>query len=395
MLSKEDYLMIRERRADGVYICDIAQQLGVDRRTVRRALQRGSEPPARRTGVRPSKLDPFKSLVDQLVEDGVRNAAVIFRRLQEAGYQGKARMLRVYMKPKRRPDVTAVVRYETLPADQLQHDWTEKWLWLGGERRKVHIAVNVLGYARALHAVASLTNDAEHTYEAIQQAFEYFGGVTRTVLVDNQKAAVIGWPEGRPTFNTRFREMGKHLGFIPKACRPRRAQTKGKVERHIQYLKNNAFADRTHFDTLEELNTYLIHWCDTVGNARKHSELKEWVRDRLRHESGFLKPLPRDRFDTDYRETRQVSLDAYVSVHGTRYSVPGHLARECVELKISLGGWIRVFHHGMLQCEHRITERAGPTVTIAEHHAAVWRDIRVSDRPLEDYAHHCFPEETL
>src|SRR5699024_6316489 len=166
------------------------------------------------------------------------------------------------------------------------------WLAIGGERTKAHIAVNVLGYGRAVHTVAMPCEDAEHTYEAIIQAFEYFGGVCARVLVDNQKAAVLDWCGGQPHFNARFRALGKHYGFAPKACRPRQAQTKGKVERMVRYVKENALAGTPAFDSLAELNTYLRHWCDTVANTRIHGELKHSVAQRWAFEQPHLQELP-------------------------------------------------------------------------------------------------------
>lgn len=125
------------------------------------------------------------------------------------------------------------------------------------------------------------------------QAFVYLGGVTPTVLVDNQKTAVLDWATGSPRFNRRFRELGKHCGFVPKACRPRRAQTKGKVERMVFYVKENALGDQRVFDSLEALNNHLRHWCESVANVRIHSELKESVKARWERERPQLQALPR------------------------------------------------------------------------------------------------------
>jgi hypothetical protein len=81
MLAPEDFMTIQALVKRGVYLCDIAGQLGVHPRTVRRALQRGGPPP-RRGGRRGSLLDPHRPAVDQLLADGVWNAVVIWRELQ-------------------------------------------------------------------------------------------------------------------------------------------------------------------------------------------------------------------------------------------------------------------------------------------------------------------------
>lgn len=388
MLTREDYLMIDEKRRQGAYIKDIAQDLGVHPRTVRRALKRGSEPP-RRPSCRPSKLDPFKARVDDMLASGIWNAEVIYRDIRKAGYAGKLSILRAYIRPKRRLRAPAgTVRYETAPGQQLQHDWAERVVTIAGVRQKVYLAVQVLGYSRALHVVAMPRADAEHTYEAIIQAFEAFGGVAATVLVDNQKSAVLDWPDGQPRFNPRFREMGRHYGFSPKACRPRRPQTKGKVERLVAYVAGNALAGTNPtFDSWEDLNAHLRAWCQSVANRRFHRELGESVETRLTRESTTLMALPQDRFDTAYRGQRVVSLDAYVSIDGVRYSVPGHLVGQRLSLRLQLDGWIELADlAGGVVARHCKTTGDQRVVTIADHHAALWSQVQVQARELDYYA---------
>ena len=123
MLAPEDFMAIQALVKRGVYLCDIAEQLGVHPRTVRRALQRGRRPgaPRRPAG---SVLDPYRPVVDQLLAEGVWNAVVIWRELQAKGYAGGISILRDYLRPKRglRPG-RATVRFETEPGRQLQSDW--------------------------------------------------------------------------------------------------------------------------------------------------------------------------------------------------------------------------------------------------------------------------------
>ena len=116
--------MIREMREKGCYLREIAEEVGCSERTVRRALLRGGPPPRRRSGIRSSKLDPYKAQVDRLLAEGVWNATVIFAEIQAMGYRGGISILRDYIRPKRalrKPKGT--VRFETAPGRQLQSDW--------------------------------------------------------------------------------------------------------------------------------------------------------------------------------------------------------------------------------------------------------------------------------
>jgi len=212
--------MIQERIRQGVYVKDVAAELGVHPRTVSRALKRGSSPPGQRPAARKSKLDRYKPVIDRLLAAGVWNAAVILREIEEQGYSGQASILRDYIRPKRPlRQARATVRFETAPGEQLQNDWAKYRTLIAGRAQEVHFAVNTLGYSRRFHFVAMACEDAEHTYESLIQSFEYFGGVTGEVLVDNQKTEVISHRIGAAVeYNPRFLELAAHYGFQPRAA---------------------------------------------------------------------------------------------------------------------------------------------------------------------------------
>lgn len=184
--------MIQEAIQEGKYLKDVAAELGVHPRTVRRAIARGGAPSGTRPHARKSKLDPYKATVDQWLSENVWNAVVIWREIQAAGYTGGPSILRDYMRPKRvlRPS-RATVRFETAPGRQLQNDWGEIETVLGGVRQKIDFCVNTPGYSRRFHFWGTDSHDAEHTYEGLIRTFEYLGGVPAEVLVDNQKSTVI------------------------------------------------------------------------------------------------------------------------------------------------------------------------------------------------------------
>ena len=151
MISKEDYAVIKALKKRGVYVKDIAAEIGVHPKTVSRAIQRGGSPVKKRKE-QSSKLDPYKAQIDQLLQEGVWNAVVIYREIQAAGYEGKTTILRDYIAPKRVLRTgRATVRFETGPGQQLQSDWGEIETMIGGEQRKVYFIVNTLGYSRRFH----------------------------------------------------------------------------------------------------------------------------------------------------------------------------------------------------------------------------------------------------
>lgn len=389
MLKREDYLMIQEKWVKGVYIKDIAAELGVHPRTVRRALKRGSAPSGRRPRARRSKLDPFKPMIDQLLSEGVWNAVVILRAIEAEGYRGEISILRDYIRPKRPlRSSRATVRFETKPGVQLQQDWGQIVTVLGGEEQSVHFAVNTLGYSRHFHVWGTDREDAEHTYESIVRAFEFFGGATREVLVDNQKSAVIGHRVGVAVqFHPRFVDLAGHYGFIPRACRPYRARTKGKTERMVEYVKHHFFVRYRAFESLSHLNQLLEQWLRTEALQRVHGTYKAVVASRFAEEQPHFTPLPAVRFDTAYRERRFVAWDGYVDVRGNRYSVPASLCGQAVTVRITLDEELTVYDaSGGRVAQHRLQPAQAGWQTVPAHHAGLWRStLQVARRDLAVY----------
>jgi len=386
MLTQEDFWMIQEKVNKGVYQQDIAAELGVHPKTVRRALARGGPPATTRCRRRHKKLAPYFAQVDALLAENVWNAMVIFRELQAVGYSGGYTVVREYLQPKRalRPS-KATVRFETRPGEQLQHDWGEQWTLVGGERCKVHIAVNTLGYSRRFHVMAATCEDAEHTYESVVRAFEWFGGVTGTVLVDNQRSAVLEHTRRGVSFNPGFKTLAKHYGFVPKACRPYRARTKGKVERMVGYVKQHFFVRYRSFESLAHLNQQLEAWLIDEADKRIHGTVKEVVSVRFAREAPALRGLPPSRFETDYHQTRKVAWDGYIEVRGNRYSVPIDRAGKVVQLRLSLDGGLRVYAGEVCIARHRLADPTPGWVSVAVHHRDLWRQLHVEQRDLTIY----------
>lgn len=388
MICKEDFAVIRALHHRGVYQKDIAAELGVHPKTVSRALKRGSAPKSERRA-RSSKLDPYKAVIDQLLTEGVWNGVVILREIQAKGYGGGKTILREYLAPKRavRPS-RVTVRFETAPGQQLQSDWSAVISEVDGETVKVHFIVNELGYSRRFHFWCTDREDAEHTYEGLALSLEYFGGVPQEVLVDNQKAAVLRPRSGgQPAhFNERFLDMAGHYGFTPRACRPYRARTKGKTERVVGYIQQHFFVRYRSFESWPHLNQLALRWLVEEADRRVHGTVGEVVAERFAREQNRLGPLPRQRYDTAYREKRQASWDGYVDVRGNRYSVPTELAGQNVAVRIGLDGTFQVYHAERLVATHTLQPARQGWVTVPEHHAALWQTtLGVERRPLEAY----------
>jgi transposase len=387
MLRKEDFAVIKALSARGVYQKDIAEQLGVHPKTVRRALQRGAAPPRQRKR-RGSKLEAHQATIDRLLSENVWNAVVILREIQAEGYSGGLTVLRQYIAPKRQlRRGRATVRFETKPGQQLQSDWGEVVVEIGGQLTQVYFIVNQLAYSRCFHFWCSDSQDAEHTYEGLIRSLEYFGGVPQEVLVDNQKAAVLRHPpQGPAQFNERFLDLAGHYGFTPRACRPYRARTKGKDERMVGYIKQHFFVRYRSFESWTHLNQLAEQWLQAEADQRRHGTLKEIVAERFAREQPTLRGLPARRYDTAYHEVRRVAWDSYIEVRGNRYSVPASCVGQLVSIRIGLDESLRIYHGEQLVASHTLRPRQAGWVTVAEHHTSLWQStLDVERRPLAVY----------
>lgn len=377
MYRGEDVLKVRELFVKGLSKSAIADKLGIDRKTVTRLLQESPTRSYRRdaTPKRVSKLDPYKEYIQRrVVEDGVTNAQVILREIRSQGYQGGYTILKDFMKPLRpQRKGKFTIRYETEPGEEAQVDWGYYGRFnLWGVQRHLWCFAMVLSWSRMLYI-----EFVWETHEAILQrchihAFDYFQGVPKRILYDNMKTVAIGRREnGQVEWNTKFLDFAQHYGFQPRAHRPRRPQTKGKVERPMGYIKGNFFQGLS-FNNLHDLNTQARAWLDQVANVRVHGTTKEVPFARWREtERAALRSVTVPPYDTSIVGRRKVSRDGYVVVRTNRYSVPWQFADQWLVIRETLDGWLEVLDGDEVVAVHPLlpeSMRFRP-VRLAKHHA--------------------------
>jgi transposase len=277
----------------------IARKLGISRRTVHHLIATGqldremdADPvvygPRRPM---PSKLDPYKPLIDaRLAEYPKLTAVRLFEEARAAGYPGSYNQVKRYVRTARpRPPEEPVVRFETPPGRQGQVDFADFRLPWG----KRHALLLALGYSRKLWVQFYTRQTMGVVMKGLETAFAYFGGVPHELLFDQMKAVIVEDDRdegGRLVENSEFLRFSHHWGFRIRACRPYRAKTKGKVERPIRYLRESFFYGRE-FVSDADLNAQVLGWLETTANVRIHGTLKERPDDRFEHERDDLKGL--------------------------------------------------------------------------------------------------------
>ena len=303
MLTVEEQMELEVLKKHGASIRELARTSGRSRNAVRRYLREGEFAVVRKPGPkRPEKLDLYKDYIIERLKAAAPDripASVLFREIRARGYDGGETRLKQFVRglaPAALPEL--VVRFETAPGEQMQADWAT--VGRGGDKLKVFIAT--LGWSRTAYVEFCEDEQVETLIACHENAFVAFGGVAREVLFDNMKTVVLErntYGRGAHRFHPGFLDYARHAGFLPRLCQPYRAQTKGKVERFIGYLKGSFWvpfvasmrqtglrADR------QAANAAVARWLREVANARVHATTREVPAERLVIEAPALQPLP-------------------------------------------------------------------------------------------------------
>jgi len=377
----------------------IAAQLGCSRNTVKRYLRIGGWR-ASRMPTRPHQLAGLEAWLAERFERHRGNADVVRQELiAEHGLAVSLRTVERAVKPLRqqlRAQALATVRFETPAGAQLQIDFGERTVIIAGERERVYLFVATLGYSRRVHVRVFRHERQASWFAGMESAFAAFGGVAAEVLLDNARALVVHHdPVTREVqFNERLLAFAKHWQFVPRACAPYRARTKGKDERGVGYVKHNALAGRE-FASFAALEAHLECWVREIADVRVHGTTGEAPIARFAGEAATLKSIAgKPPFMTSRLLQRRVQADCCVEVERNAYSVPWRLIGEPVHVELS-GGWVKVFHAGRQVAEH--AERLGrrERAVLAEHYVGVakaWPPSPMTAtanellRPLAEYA---------
>lgn len=361
MIKLGEMVMILDLHRQGLSVSAIARASGADRKTVRKYIERGLETPV--YGPRQPRqtvIDPFTAYLRERVANyPALTGRRLFRELKDHGYAGGYTAVTDFLRDVRLvPERGFEVRFETPPGEQAQVDFAQFHVVFTDEPtapRVVWLFSLVLGFSRLIWARFVVHQDLATVLRCHVGAFEALGGAPREVLYDRMKTAVVGEGEtGGIVYNRALVDLAHHYAFHPKACRPYRAKTKGKVERPFRYIREDFFLARS-FRNLDDLNAQLRHWLDTVANPRVHATTRRVVNEAFAEERTSLRPLPLAPFRSVLKLERRISREGMVSVGGNFYSVPDATRRRVVEVH-TLAEEVRIFEDGMLIAAHPVLE---------------------------------------
>jgi transposase len=344
----------------------IARELRVGRTTVKKYLE-NPEPGRAKKIPRASKLDPYRDLIDQLLEhDPLAKAPVILQRLQQNGFDGKITILRDYLQKLRgqMKYKEPFIRFESPPGKQMQIDWGHFGsLTYGDTKRKLYALAVIESYSRMIYLEFTHSQKQEALHQSLLNAFQYFGGTTEEIVVDNMLTAVTERQGSLIRFNEAFLDFLRVFTIVPVACNVRSPQEKGKIENVVKYTRQNFWPLRS-FNALKDVQAQAVQWLNTVANVRVHQGTGERPKDRFNQVT--LKPLPQ--LLPDARETLQllVHTDFAVRFDGNIYSVPPRSIGKKVILKAD-HDTVTIYHHQKVIAVHSRSFKRKERLEIPSH----------------------------
>jgi len=303
MHSEEDRaVMYALHTCHGWSIARIAREFDVNWRTARR-YARSEDAVRYAERARPAELSEAQlaHVKRRLAACPQLRATTLYRELWELGYAGSypslARRVRLLRPRDERAD--PVVRFETDPGVQTQVDWAEAGRWpLADSTAELHCLVAVLGYSRMVALRFATDTTRATTLALLPELLLDLGGAGEEVLSDRDPAFVIGeTPQRRPVFAPQWLDLAANLGTRPRACRPHRAQTKGKIERVIREVKEDFLRWLTGQllplrPTLDDYDALARRWTSEVVAVRRHRTTGRVVGEAWEEERPRLREIP-------------------------------------------------------------------------------------------------------
>jgi transposase len=368
-----ELIVILELHQQGLSVSAIARRTGLTRATVRKYIARGIEPPV--YGPRPprqTRLAPFERFRrDRVAAFPELTGRRLHREIRELGYEGGYTAVKDFLREVRpRTSAGFELRFETPPGRQAQVDFAHfRTVFTDepGVERIVWLFSLVLGHSRLLWGRFVLRQDLQTLLRCHAAALAALGGVPAEILYDRMRTVFSGedTEDGHIICNPILRAFAGHYGYQPKACRPYRAQTKGKVERPFRYVRADFFLARS-FRNLDDLNTQLRGWLDQVANRRTHATTRRVIAEHFAAEQPHLGPLPAGPFQAVLQLERRVTRDGMISLGGNLYSVPNATRRRVVEVH-STATEVRILEDSQVIAIHPVLEGRGQRRIAAGH----------------------------
>jgi len=272
---------------------------------------------------RPSLCEPFAAQIETAVAVGLSAQRIYQDLVGEHGFGGSYHSVQRFVRQVRRTHPTPFVRMEVEPGTEAQVDFGQgAWVTVEGKRKRPHLFRIVLSHSRKGYSEVVWRQTTETFIRCLENAFRHWGGVPRTLVIDNLRAAVTQADWYDPELNAKVSEFCRHYGTVMLPTRPAQPHHKGKIEAGVKFAQNNALKGHT-FGSLAEQNLFLADWESGVADTRIHGTTRQQVGKVFQmFERPKLAPLPSSLFPVFEEAPRTVHRDGYIELQRAYYSVP-------------------------------------------------------------------------
>lgn len=317
-----------------------------------------------------SSVEPYRTQVERLRGEGVRISA-IYARLQEQGFAGTYAAVQRFVHRLEPAAIDVTVRVERAPGEEAQVDFGYAGTMQdeAHQRRKAWTFVMTLAWSRHQYVEFVFDQRVETWLELHRRAFEFFGGVPKKIVPDNLKAAIVraSWDGADPQVQWAYRECAEHYGFLIAPCRPRTPQHKGKVERGVDYVKQNFLAGRGEL-SLAQANRLVREWCLTTAGQRIHGTTRQQPLACFEQtERAALQPLPDQPYEVATWKRVKLHRDCYVVFENAYYSAPFRYVGQTVLVRGSRRTVKLLTADYELIATHTRAQQPGERVTVLDH----------------------------
>lgn len=322
MIDMQTIFEIHRLKRAGFSKQAIVNSLKLDPKTVVKYLDNPMAKATKRVR-KPGKLEPYHEFINDLVKENPDiKATVIHQRIREKGFDGEITIIRLYLQTIRREIASRepFIRFESKPGEQMQVDWGHfGTLDYKGCKRKLYALCVIESHSRMLYVVFTHSQKQEVLHQGLYSAFVFFGGCPKELVVDNMLTAVTERVGKIVRFNDAFLKFLLPFRISPFACNVRAPHEKGKIESGIKYLRNNFMPART-FTDLNDIQSQVRSWLDTVANVRVHQTTGKKPMDCLVKQA--LSSIPDPIADLREIGTYRVHKDYGVRFDDNVYTVP-------------------------------------------------------------------------
>jgi transposase len=314
-----------------------------------------------------SACEPYREVILAKLRQGLTAQRIYQDLVTDRSFEGSYYSVRRFVRKLGRQEELPFRRMECPPGQEAQVDFGAGAPILDGSgRRRSHVFRVVLSHSRKGYSESVFRQRTDDFLTCLENAFWDFGGVPRTIVIDNLKAAVKRPDWYDPQLNPRILAFCEHYGTVILPTKPYMPRHKGKVERGIDYVQNNALKGHR-FGSLRQQNRHLEHWESTVADTRIHGTTRQQVGKVFQEvEKAALLRLPAGRFPFFHEARRTVHRDGHVEVDKAYYSIPPEYLGRRVWVRWD-GRMVRVFNRRMEQIAVHAQRQPGQFSTQDRH----------------------------